>query len=251
MKKITLLVAFVAAVAFTSCDNKKAGTAGVNDSVTVVEGDSAAVAAATSALGAEAQATVSNLTGELTKNLDAKDSKGIIASLANLATIYKNLVESGKLEEAKGYGNAVKAFITQNAEKIKAFTGGNATIAKLVDGIQKLPTDAATTAEQAKNAVLGDITKLASPSIAKGATAIATAEAAAEAVKNAPAAVKDAANAAANAAVEKAKTAVQEKANAEVDKAKEKANAEVDKAAKKANDAVNAAKDKALKGLGL
>lgn len=239
MKKIALMALTVIAFTFASCGNKTA------NNTTATDSDSVAV------LSDTAQATVNNLTGELQKALNAKDSQGTIVSLANLETIYKNLVDAGKLDEAKTYGTAIKEFINNNAETIKTVAAGNTTIASLVEGIKNLPTTATATAEEAKSAVATDVVNLASPTIAKGVTAVATAEAAAEAVKNAPATVKEAATAAANTAVESAKTAAENKANEAVTNAQNKANEEVNKAAEKANKKVNEATSKALKGLGL
>lgn len=276
MKKVFL---FAAAIALTlaSCGNKSQGNAAEADSTatetvtdTTAETDNAE---ATANLTQESKATVENMTAELQKAVDAKDSKATISTLANLQTIYKNLVEQGKVDEAKAYGSAIKAFINKNADAIKSVANGNTTINSLVSGIQNLPTSAEATAEQAKAAITSDITNLASPAIAKGATAIATAKEAAEAIKNAPASVKSAAENAANQAVNNAKTAAENKVNSEINKAsqkatdainkeKEKANnaanevkakaaSKVNDAKAKANKAVNDAASKALKGLGL
>lgn len=263
MKKVFL---FAAAIALTlaSCGNKSQGNAAESDSTaTEAVADTTAEttenAEATANLSQESKATVENMTSELQKAVDAKDSKATISTLANLQTIYKNLVEQGKVDEAKAYGSAIKTFVNQNAEAIKNVANGNATINSLVSGIQNLPTSAEATVEQAKAAIGEDITNLASPAIAKGATAIATAKEAADIIKNAPATVKSAAENAANQAVNKAKDAATEKVNSEIDKAKQKANEAVkEKATKAVNDTkekvnqkVNEAASKALKGLGL
>lgn len=265
MKKVFL---FAAAIALTlaSCGNKGQGNAAEADSTATENvADTAAEAGnaeAEAALTNESKATVENMTAELKKALDAKDSKAAISALANLQTIYKNLVAQGKLDEAKAYGSAIKTFVNNNAETIQTIASGNTTVASLIEGIKNLPTSADATVEQAKAAISSDITSLASPAIAKGATTVATAKEAAEAIQNAPAAVKSAAENAAKTAVSNAKTAAENKVNSEVNKSKEavdnakeaaktKANNEVNKAKQKANDAVNNAANKALKGLGL
>ncbi len=249
MKKLFIFAAALA-LTFTSCGNKAQNSQANADSTEVAD-TAAATDEATEQLSSESQATVDNLTAELQKAVNANDAKGTIATLANLETIYKNLVEAGKLEEAKAYGSAIKKFLNDNAESIKTVASGNTTVASLVNSIASLPTSAATTADEAKNAVASDIVNLASPTIAKGATAVATAKAAAEAVENAPATVKAAASAAASTAA----TAAEKKVNDEVEKGKEKANKAVneavEKANKKANEAVDKAASKALKGLGL
>lgn len=264
MKKVIIFAAALA-LTFSSCGNKTQNAAANADSAAVVANEEGGAE-----LSADDQTTIDNLTAELQKAIDAKDAKTTISVLANLQTIYKNLAEEGKLEEAKAYGSAIKKLVNDNAESLKTIASGNSTVESLVNGIINLPTSAAATAEDAKAAITSDVVKLASPAIAKGETVVETAKAAAEMVKNAPEAVKNAAENAAksavnNAAENAAKTAVDDaaaKANAAAAEGKkkleEKRNADRQKAAekvneanKKANEAVNKAADKALKGLGL
>lgn len=266
MKKAIIFAAALA-LTFSSCGNKTQNAAANADSAAVVANEEGGAE-----LSADNQTTIDNLTAELQKAIDAKDAKTTISVLANLQTIYKNLAEEGKLEEAKAYGSAIKKLVNDNAESLKTIASGNSTVESLVNGIINLPTSAAATAEDAKAAITSDVVKLASPAIAKGETVVETAKAAAEMVKNAPEAVKNAAEAAksavnnaASTAENAAKTAVDDaaaKANATAAEGKkkleEKRNADRQKAAekvneanKKANEAVNKAADKALKGLGL
>lgn len=263
MKKAIIFAAALA-LTFSSCGNKTQNTAANADSAAVVANEEGGAE-----LSADNQTTIDNLTAELQKAIDAKDAKTTISVLANLQTIYKNLAEEGKLEEAKAYGSAIKKLVNDNAESLKTIASGNSTVESLVNGIINLPTSAAATAEDAKAAITSDVVKLASPAIAKGETVVETAKAAAEMVKNAPESVKNAAksavNNAASTAENAAKTAVDDaaaKANAAAAEGKkkleEKRNADRQKAAekvneanKKANEAVNKAADKALKGLGL
>ena len=266
MKKVIIFAAALA-LTFSSCGNKTQNAAANADSAAAVANEEGGAE-----LSADDQTTIDNLTAELQKAIDAKDAKTTISVLANLQTIYKNLAEEGKLEEAKAYGSAIKKLVNDNAESLKTIASGNSTVESLVNGIINLPTSAAATAEDAKAAITSDVVKLASPAIAKGETVVETAKAAAEMVKNAPEAVKNAAenaksavNNAASTAENAAKTAVDDaaaKANAAAAEGKkkleEKRNADRQKAAekvneanKKANEAVNKAADKALKGLGL
>ena len=237
MKKLVLVAVAFLAVAVSSCNQKSNSAPSENDSTAVVDSVGAQ-------LSGESQTTFNNLTGELLKDIQAKDYGKVISSLANLQMVYKNLVASGKLDEALAFGSTVKNFVAQNEDKLKAFTAGNSTVASLINGIKSLPTEAGTTAEAAKSAVASSVSNFASPALAKGATAVATAEAAAEAVKNAPEAVKNAVTNAGADAVNSAKSAVQEKVSGEAAKASEKTNEAVDNAQKKATDA---AKDAAKK----
>lgn len=252
MKKAFIFAAALA-LTFSSCGNKTQNTAANADSAAVVANEEGGAE-----LSEDNKTTIDNLTAELQKAIDAKDAKTTISVLANLQTIYKNLAEEGKLEEAKAYGSAIKKFVNDNAESLKTIASGNSTVESLVNGIINLPTSAAATAEDAKAAITSDVVQLASPAIAKGETVVETAKAAAEMVKNAPEAVKNAAENAAKAAVDDAATKasnaaaegkkkLEEKRNAERQKAAEKVN----EANKKANEAVNKVADKALKGLGL
>lgn len=251
MKKVFI---FAAAIALTlaSCGNKTQGNAAGTDSATATENVDSASAEATegeaideTALSDDSKATITNLTTQLQKAITAKDSKATITTLANLQTIYKNLVAQGKLDEAKAYGASIKKLVSENAESIKNVADGNVTILQLIDGVKNLPTSAATTAEQAKAAINSDVTNLASPVIAKGETALATAKAAEEAIKNAPAAAKAAAENAASQAVSNAKDAASQAASNAKTAAENKVNSEVQKANAKATSAVNSAKAKA------
>lgn len=237
---------FAAALALTlaSCGSKTQTGAAAADTTEVAD-TAAGTDETTAELSAESQSTVQNLTSELQKAVDAKDPKATISTLANLQTIYKNLVEQGKLDEAKAYGSAIKKFVNDNKEAIKTAAQGNTTVEDLVNGIINLPTTAATTAEQAKAAVAADAVSLASPVIAKGQTAVADAKAAAEIVKAAPAAVKTAAENAAKTAVDNAKNTAEQKASEAVSKASKKANDAVAAEKKKVDDKVSAEKKKA------
>ena len=240
MKKSFIIVMAALAMTFASCGSRTEKAAGVDSAQTEAVADSAAAA-----LSEENQKTVDALTAELENDLKAGDNSKIISSLANMQTIYKNLVEAGKIEEAAAYGSAIKNFINSNAESLKGVVSGNATIASLVSGIQNLPTSAETTAEAAKSAVASEVVSLASPAIQKGTTLVESAQAAAEAVKNAPASVKAAAENAATTAVSSAKTAAKTAADNAVNNAKTAASNAVTSAETKASNAVNEAKTKA------
>lgn len=262
MKKHSfLVVAFAAMIVFASCGGKNNTPVPAMDSTEVVA--DGADDAATQALAPETQQAMVSLTEAVSEAVSKKDTKAVTTALANVAATYKALVNAGKLDEAKKYGSAVKNFISQNAAELKNVAGlGQAsaatTINDLVSSIENLPTAAATTADEAKAAVVEDVVNLASPYIQKGAAAAATAETAAAAIKDAPEAVKTAAETAIGNAKTASKAAVDNEVNKATTKADEakasaqkKASDAVTNAQKKANDAVNDAANKALKGLGL
>ena len=272
MKKMMFAVALVAAFTFASCGSKSQSAQPAADSTAVAD---SAAAGASAQVSPETSKMLGTLTAQVSQAIGAKNPKALTTALADMAATYKTLVNAGKLDEAKAYGEHVKAFVNKNAESLKsvAATAGNTTINDLVTSIKNLPTTAETTADEAKAAVSSDVVNLASPYIQKGAEAAATAETAADVLKNAPeaaaTAAKTAASNAAATAENTAKTAVNNAATAAKSAAEAKVNegkAAVNKAAtdaqskaakkvtdaqKKANDAVNSAANKALKGIGL
>lgn len=233
MKKSYFLTLCLAALTFGSCGDSKqvkveAEDAVVADSVVSVEGLSDGISA-----------TLTALQGELATCLEKKDASAVVTTLANMQVIYKNLVEEGKLEEAKVYGDAIKNFVNENAEQLKAIAQGNTTISSLVDGVKNLPTSAETTVEEAKKAVVADIVNLAAPSIAKGETAAEAVKEAVEAVQNAPENIKAAATEAANKAVSDARANAEQAASDAKAAAAEKVNSQVEKAANAATEKIN------------
>jgi hypothetical protein len=269
MKKLLILSFATCAMIMASCGNKTKDAIALADSDSLMMDTSIVAAVAVDGLSEDLKTTITNLTTKLTEDLKANNTQNIIVGLANLETIYRNLAAASKLEDAKVYGTAIKNFINSNSEALKASVSENATIGSLVQSIQNLPTTAETTAEQAKAAVANDIATLASPAIAKGETAVATAEAAAKLIENAPATAKKAAeDAAANvanntkaavdnqvdaakASANKAVSNAQDKTNKAITDTKEKANKKVNEAADKANKKINDAAKEAIKGIGL
>ena len=269
MKKLLILSFATCAMMMASCGNKTQNAISLADSDSLLMDTSIVAAVAANGLSEDMKATITNITTQLTKDIKQNNTQNIIVGLANLETIYRNLAAASKLEDAKVYGSAIKKFINSNKEALSASVSENATIGSLVQSILNLPTTAETTADQAKSAVANDIATLASPAIAKGETAVATAEAAAKLISNAPAAAKTAAtNAAtsienntkeavnnqvdaAKASADKAVSNAKDKTNKAITDTKDKANKKVNEAAEKANKKINDATKEAIKGLGL
>lgn len=222
MKKTMLLTAVLCLV-LASCGNKsQQGDAATADSTATVE-NTENQDGNSEALDADAQTAIDQATANLQKALEAKDAKAAAQTIAQLTNTYKKLVEQGKMDEAKAYGEAIKNWVKSNEQDIKSIANGDATIGELVNGIQNLPTSASATAEQAK----------------------AAAEQAANAISNAPAAVKQAAEQAANQAAANVKTAAENKAKEEANKINEKVSTAKENAKAKATEKVNEAKAKA------
>ncbi len=214
MKKLFILAAAV--VALASCGNKSGESTNNADS-TAVANDSAAIAAAT-------EATADSITSVLEQQLAANNGKDVATTLQNAQAYYEQLVKEGKTEEAIAYASKLKAYYEQKKQDIKKVASGNTTIDDLVNGIINLPTDAANTADAAKNAAVSD------------------AASAVNGVKDAAKDVKNAAEATVKEGVEKVKNAPSEAKK----KAEEKANEAVSNAKKEAKDQANKAVNNAL-----
>lgn len=233
MKKSHFLTIAFAALAMVSCGNKTDNTNNTEDSTTVE--DSTIV----SGVSQELQPTVEALISNFNQNVEKNDANALATTLANMQVVYKNLVDEGKLEEAKTYGQDIQKYVSDHASELQAMAEGNNNIPSLVEGVKNLPVSAEATIEEAKQAVISTVVSKASPEIAKGATILNNAQQTAEAVKNAPEAIKDAAETAAentvNNAIDNAKAKVQAKAdNAKAKADNAKAAVEQEKATTKA-----------------
>ena len=199
MKKLLLMIAAVAALSFTACDNaaQNDNAAANTDSVPAfaVEQFDQALAAATDSAGVDSLITTAN--AEVQRLIEAGDNEGAANLLAQ-----------------------VKEIIAKNADKIKAFMPG---ITEYVN--QKI--DAMNLSPEFKALADSASSKLA-------AKAVETVDGAKEAVEGAKDAVEGAGKAAVEegkAKVEEGKKALKEAANKEVDK-------QVDKAAGAVKDAL-------------
>lgn len=212
MKKSHFLTIAFAALAMVGCGNKTDNANNTEDSATIEEDSTFA-----SGVSQELQPTVEALISNFNKNVEKNDANALATTLADMQVVYKNLVDEGKLEEAKTYGQAIQKYVSDHASELQAMAEGNNNIPSLVEGVKNLPVSAEATIEEAKQAVISTVVSKASPEIAKGATILNNAQQAAEAVKNAPEAIKDAAETAAentvNSAIDNAKAKVQAKAD--------------------------------------
>lgn len=101
MKKSHFLTIAFAALAMVSCGNKNDNANNTEDSTTVEE-DSTIV----SCVSQELQPTLEALISNFNQNVDKNDANALATTLADMQVVYKNLVDEGKLEEAKTYGQA-------------------------------------------------------------------------------------------------------------------------------------------------
>lgn len=233
MNRSKFLTLAFAALAFASCGNKAENQTQGNDSLNIADTETVAT------LSSETQSTIDALIANFKSSVENNDANTLSTTLADMQVVYKNLVDNGKLEEAKSYGTSIQEFINEHTNEVKAMAEGNSTITSLVEGVKNLPTSAAATAEEAKQAIVNDVVNMASPAVAKGSTVVNAVKETADAVKNAPEAAKATAEQVAKTAVDNAKTAAQNK----VDAAKTSAQAKVE--AEKAKIEAEKAKAKA------
>lgn len=160
MKKSHFLTIAFAALAMVSCGNKNDNANNTEDSTTVE--DSTIV----SGVSKELQPTVEALISNFNQNVDKNDANALATTLADMQVVYKHLVDEGKLEEAKTYGQAIQKYVSEHANELKAMAEGN-NIPSFVEGVKNLPVSAETTIEEAKQAVMSTVVSKASPEIAK------------------------------------------------------------------------------------
>lgn len=162
MKKSHFLTIAFAALAMVSCGNKNDNANNTEDSTTVEE-DSTIV----SCVSQELQSTLEALISTFNQNVEKNDANALATTLADMQVVYKNLVDEGKLEEAKTYGQAIQKYVSEHASELQAMAEGNNNIPSLVEGVKNLPVSAETTIEEAKQAVISTVVSKASPEIAK------------------------------------------------------------------------------------
>lgn len=238
MRKFILSVMAVAAFTFSSCGNKTEN-GGATDSL-----DNEVEATVDSAETAEAE--VETVISNLAENLESGDKTAIETKVAEAQSKIAQLVQDGKLDEAKSYAEKIQNFVKENKEKLTAT--GSTLISSFVSSAEKLDLNniessakdwAATVksvAGEAGSKTISDV-----EGAAKGAVEAATGEAgqkvqeAAAKVQDAKAKVEDAKAKVEDAkqklqnAPEAAKTAVENAKNQAKENLKIKANEEVSK----------------------
>ena len=144
MRKILLAVMAVAAIGFTSCNNKNAKTDVAIDSTSIVETASTAELA-----GIDAE----NLTKDLAEKIAANNPEAVQSIIQQAKDKIAELLAQGDAEAAKAYQAKISAFLTENADKIKAVVGEkNETVNTLISAISAVPTEATEAVEGAVDA---------------------------------------------------------------------------------------------------
>lgn len=210
MKKSFALAAMAAFVMLSSCGGSTSSKVAEEDSLVI---DTVATLE---------QDTTEDVQAQLTETLQSGDAAQVQAAIEKVAGEVQAAIQSGDQQAAERYASQIKAFVEQNADKLKALDVNTLTVGNLIDAAKNLPANARQTAHDGKNAVKADA---------------------------------NAAREAADAAAEKAKADAKAAADQAVEDAKEKAGEKVDeaaaKASEKADQAIQDATDKAKKKLGL
>ena len=145
MRKILLAMMAIAAIGFTSCNNKTAKGDPAIDSTSFAETASAAELA-----GIDAD----NLTKELSEKIAANSAEAVQACIQQAKDKIADYLAQGDAEAAKIYQETINKFLTENADKIKAVVGeNNEAVTSLVDAIAAAPNDSVNAVEGIVDAI--------------------------------------------------------------------------------------------------
>ena len=192
-KSIRMVAAFVAAMSLTACTGSTNANTSEEDSLAVV----------TLSEGAEAEEVVN----VLEKEVEAGDAPALNKAVETIQAELREIIESGDAEKAAAYASQIKAFIDQNADKLKELDINTITLNDIINAAKALPVNAENAAEDAAAAVQADA------EAAKDAAVEAAKAKADEAVEEGKAKANEAVQGAANKANEAASKAINDAAN--------------------------------------
>ena len=124
MKKVLFAVMAMIAIGFTSCGNKAQQAAD-----------------ATEAAAFDVEAAVSEMTSQLSEQIEAQDAGKFAELLATVQEKIKEIIGNNP-EVAKEYVAKIQDFLKENADKIKAFAGENETVNNAINALTAAPADA-------------------------------------------------------------------------------------------------------------
>ena len=178
MKKVLFAVMAMIAIGFASCGNKQAAPA-----------EGAAF---------DVEAAVSEITSQLSEQIEAQDAGKFSEVLATVQEKIKEIIGNNP-EVAKEYVTKIQDFLKENADKIKAFAGENETVNAAISAL---------TAAPAETIVSGLTSAIGAAGEAVEGAAEDAADAAAEKAEEVKDAAKEKAGEAVDAAADKAKEAM-------------------------------------------
>ena len=118
-KSIRMVAAFVAAMSLTACTGSTNANTSEEDSLAVV----------TLSEGAEAEEVVN----VLEKEVEAGDAPALNKAVETIQAELQEIIESGDAEKAAAYASQIKAFIDQNADKLKELDINTITLNDIID----------------------------------------------------------------------------------------------------------------------
>lgn len=136
MKKIFIAVMAISALTLSSCNNNIKKSNNDTDTTRVVD---------------TATNLTENLLFQLQTQLDSKDVNAVQATLAMIQTKYAELLQSGKLEEAKAYLSTVQTFIKDHSGQINSIVGGNTVVTSLATKISNISSSTEETINSTKD----------------------------------------------------------------------------------------------------
>lgn len=136
MKKIFIAVMAISALTLSSCNNNTKKSNNDTDTTRVVD---------------TATSLTENLLFQLQTQLDSKDVNAVQATLAMIQTKYAELLQSGKLEEAKAYLSTVQTFIKDHSGQINSIAGGNTVVTSLATKISNISSSTEETINSTKD----------------------------------------------------------------------------------------------------
>ena len=143
----------------------------------------------------------------LEKEVEAGDAPALNKAVETIQAELQEIIESGDAEKAAAYASQIKAFIDQNADKLKELDINTITLNDIINAAKALPVNAENAAEDAAAAVQADA------EAAKDAAVEAAKAKADEAVEEGKAKANEAVQDAANKANEAASKAINDAAN--------------------------------------
>ena len=127
MKKSFALAAVAAFVMLSSCGGSTSSKVAEEDSLVI---DTVATLE---------QDTTEDVQAQLTESLQSGDAAQVQAAIEKVAGEVQAAIQSGDQQAAEKYASQIKAFVEQNADKLKALDVNTLTVGNLIDAAKNLP----------------------------------------------------------------------------------------------------------------
>lgn len=138
MKKLFALAAIAASMSFAACSGSTNANTAEEDSISLEN------------------ATPEAVVNSLAEKVQSGDATAITAAVETVQAELKSIIESGDVEKATAYASQIKAFVEENADKLKELNINTTTLADIVNAVKAAPQNAENAAEAAAEAVQAD-----------------------------------------------------------------------------------------------